>query len=228
MKKEKIKVYKICIFVIFIILFIFAVYQLFPIFKELSTMEGRQSFSNKMIALGWKGFFIVGGLAFCKTILVFLPAEAIELLAGMSYGPALGLIIVFAGYGLGTLVIAFAVKKYGEEFVDYIVDNEKQEKIKNVIKENPKKVERALFVLYFLPIIPKDFITYVGNLLPISIKKFITISLIARIPATLSSTIVGSRILRGDIKIIAIVYASTYIMSAAIVAIYERIKHTSK
>ncbi len=227
MKKEKMKAYKIIVLILFVAIFAFAIYQLAPIFKQLSSVEGRQSFSNNMVNLGWKGYLIVAGLAFCKTILVFLPAEVIELLAGMSYGPLMGLITVFVGYGLGTLLIAISVKKYGETLVDYIVTEEKQEKIRKEIKENPKRLETAIFILYFLPVIPKDFITYVGNLLPIPVKRFLLISLLARIPATLSSTIVGSRILSGDIKTIVIVYISTYLLSLVVIGINSRIKKTS-
>lgn len=228
MKKEKMKAYKIVILIIFIAIFVFAIYQLAPIFKQLSSVEGRQSFSENMLNLSWKGYLIVAGLAFCKTILVFLPAEVIELLAGMSYGPLLGLVTVFVGYGIGTLLIAIAVKKYGESFVDYFVAEDKQEKIKKEIKENPKRLEAVIFILYFLPVIPKDFITYVGNLLPIPVKRFLLISLLARIPATLSSTIVGSRILSGDIKTIVIVYISTYLLSLVIIGINSRIKKAGK
>ena len=227
-KKKQIGALKIIVLILFLILFIFALIELVPIFKELATEAGRQAFSENMIQLGWKGYFIVGGLAFCKTVLVFLPAEVIEILAGMSYGALVGLIVVFVGYGIGSLLIAISVKKYGEIFVDYFVKEDKQEKIKKVMEENPKKVEWGIFILYFLPVIPKDFITYVGNLFPIRIKKFLTISLLARIPATLSSTIVGSRLLSGDVKVILIVYISTYIMSAAIVGIYKMIKNNEK
>ena len=55
-----------------------------------------------------------------------------------------------------------------------------------------------------------------------STSKFLFISLFARFPAVFSSTIVGSKILDGDIKTIIIVYLITYIISGSIALTYNR------
>ena len=113
----------------------------------------------------------------------------------MCYGPLFGLIILYIGYTISSFLIALAVKKFGMNLVNDIVPKDKLDKVQKMLENNPKKIEITLFVLYFLPVVPKDFLTYIGSLLPISIKKFLFISLCARFPAVLSSTIVGSRIL---------------------------------
>ena len=222
MEQKKFKIFRQIIFFCILIIFLLIIIRLFPIFKDLLTPEGRASFSTKISELGLLGPLTIIGMAACKAIVIFLPGEPIELLAGMCYGPFWGLIILYIGYTISSVLIALAVKKFGTNLVADIVPKDKIEKVKNLIDNNPKKTEITLFVLYFLPAMPKDFLTYIGNLLPIPITKFLCVSLFARFPALISSTIVGSKILSGDIFTIVIVYAITYLVSFTIAAIYNK------
>ena len=113
------------------------------------------------------------------------------------------------------------MKKYGKALVEDVVPKEKYKKIEAKIKETPDKFENILFVLYFLPLIPKDCLTYIGSLLPIKMHKFLIITSIARFPAIISSTIAGSSLLNGDIKTIILVYGITYLISFWIAYIFN-------
>lgn len=151
---------------------------------------------------------------------MFLPAEPLEILSGMCFGTLFGAIYVLIGYGISSFVIAYFAKKLGEKFIDNYAPKGKFQKVKRVIKEHPRRVEAVIVLLYLLPIIPKDIIPYSSGILKITLKKFMTISVVARIPAILSSTFAGSRILLADYKSIAIVYALTYLLSAVVFIIY--------
>ena len=189
MKPKTLKKLRKILFLIVVIFFIFIIIKLFPLFKGLTTPEGRASFSTRIEELNLLGPFAIIAMAICKVVVVFLPGEPIELLSGMCYGPLFGLIILYIGYTISSFLIALAVKKFGMDLVNDVVPKDKLDKVQEIINNNPKKIEFTLFVLYFLPVIPKDFLTYIGSLLPISIKKFLFISLCARFPAVLSSTI---------------------------------------
>ena len=132
-----------------------------------------------------------------------------------------GTIIIYLGIIFTTTCIYKAVKKYGRDLVEDVVSREKLEKVENKIKENPNKYENTLFLLYFLPVVPKDFLTYIGSLLPISLKRFLIITVIARFPAVISSTIAGSSIIAKDIKTIVFGYAITYIISLMIAILFS-------
>lgn len=179
-------------------------------------------FPIESITYGFLGPLTIICMAACKAIVVFLPGEPIELLAGMCYGPFLGMILLYIGYTISSIFIALSIKKFGMNLVNDIIPEKTLNKVNDIINNNPHKVEVTLFFLYFLPAMPKDLLTYIGNLLPISISKFLLVSLFARFPALISSTIVGSRILSGDIYTIIIVYAITYLVSFAIAGIYNK------
>ena len=133
-----------------------------------------------------------------------------------------GMVIIYTGIILTTTCIYKAVKRYGRSFVEDVVSTERLEKVENKIKENPNRYENTLFILYFLPLVPKDFLTYIGSLLPIPLRRFLVITSIARFPAIISSTIAGNRILAQDIKTIILVYGITYIISFLIAFIFNK------
>lgn len=133
-----------------------------------------------------------------------------------------GTLIIYIGIIFTTILIHKAVKKYGRDLVEDVVSKEKLEKVEKKIKENPYKYENTLFLLYFLPVVPKDFLTYIGSLLPITLKKFLAVTIIARFPAIISSTIAGASIMSHDIKTIVLVYGITYIVSFTIAFIFNR------
>ena len=120
------------------------------------------------------------------------------------------------------ILIYFAVKKYGMAIVEDVVPEDKFKKINDILKNNTEKVELILFILYFLPLVPKDFLTYIGSLFPIRLGKFLFITLFARFPAVISSTIVGDSIIEGDIQTIIWAYIITYAISIFIAYMYNK------
>ncbi len=222
MEKEKIKKTRKIIFFLLLVEFVGIIIKLSPLFISLSTYEGRENFSANIKSLGLSGALLISLLEICKAVVVFLPAEPIELLSGMCFGPVLGAVVIYIGVIISTVLIYLAVSKYGQALVEDIVPEEKLKKVTDILENNSKKMETILFILFFLPVVPKDFLTYVGSLLPMSMKKFLFITVFARFPAIVSSTIVGDRILDGDVKTIILTYAITYTISLIIVYIYNK------
>lgn len=222
MKESNIKKFRKTVALIILILFVIGFIKILPTFENLVTKQGRIEFENQLKSFGGKGIAIITALEICKVILVFLPGEPIELLAGMCYGPLLGLLTIYIGVIISNILIIVSVKKYGIKLVRDIIPEEKLQKVTKMISDHPDQSEITLFVLYFLPVLPKDFITYIASLLPITKKKVLLISIFGRFPAVFSSVLVGSKILDGKIKSIIIIYLITYIISGTIAMIYKK------
>lgn len=87
------------------------------------------------------------------------------------------------------------VRKLGSKFVYEFCKEETVKKIENSnLFKNPKKIERIMAVLFFIPGTPKDLLTYIAGLLPIKMSRFLVISTLARIPSVIPSTLAGASI----------------------------------
>ncbi len=223
MQSKKVKIFKIIMLIVFILIMILLTQKLLPIFKGISTEQGRMDFKNNIEGLGVEGIFIIIGLMVVQIFIPILPGEPVEILAGMSYGPIGGLIVVFLGAFLSSFIIFFAVRKFGRNFIYSFVPKEKIEKIENSkLFSNSKKIDTILFILFFIPGTPKDLIVYISGLLPIKPARFLMISTFARFPSIISSTIAGSNLVDGNWITIGVTYLVTFVLAGIIIYIFNK------
>ena len=125
MQSKKVKVFKLIMLIVFILIMILLAIKLLPIFKGISTEQGRIDFKNNIESLGFEGVFIIIGLMVVQIFIPILPGEPVEVLAGMSYGAIGGLIVIFLGAFLSSFIIFFSVRKFGRSFIYSFVSKEK-------------------------------------------------------------------------------------------------------
>ena len=162
---------------------------------------------------GWKGYLILMGLQCLQVVIALIPGEVIELGAGYAYGAVEGTIICLAGVAVSSTLIFLLVKKIGVSLVEIFVPREKIQQLRFI--NNQTKLKRVVFLLFFIPGTPKDILTYFVGLTDMRLSEFLLISLSARIPSVVSSTISGQML--GDKKFLTagIVYAITCTISVA-------------
>lgn len=152
MNKDKMKIFKIILFIIFILSMIFFFIKLGPLFINISTEEGRIAFQKEIESLGFEGALIIIGIIFVQIFFVILPGEPVEILCGMCYGPMLGMIICFLGMFLSSFIIFFAVRKLGRDFIYSFISKEKIDKLENAkIWKDSRKLDFILFMAFFIP-----------------------------------------------------------------------------
>lgn len=218
-KKTNIKILRIILTIgIIAVLFIF-LWQLAPFMKELSTREGQLAFKNKISSMGFTGVLLLFGLQILQILLVVLPGEPFEVLAGMCYGAWGGCLFITISVFVTTTIIFFTVRKLGQKYLYNFFHKEKVDKIMNSkLFKNPRNLEMVLCLLFFLPASPKDLFVYIGGLLPIKPIRFILISTFVRFPSVITSTMVGANISNGNWKISLLIYLVVFVI--AILSVY--------
>ncbi|MBQ2835879.1 MAG: TVP38/TMEM64 family protein [Clostridia bacterium] len=231
-KKNIIKHIKIISLIIISIAFIGLIVYFFPLVKNLSTHEGQVEFKDKIQSTGIYGFLTLLGLQVAQILLVIVPGEPLEILAGMCYGAVGGTIFTFFSVGLTTTIIYWMVRKFGKKFIYQSFDKKKIDKIEHSkIFQNPKKIELILAICFAITGVPKDILVYIGGLLPVKPLRFILIATFCRFPSVVSSTIVGKYFSEGNWKVSLIVYGITFaltMLTLAIIRIFDKEKITEK
>lgn len=175
---------------------------------------------------GWKGRFILLGLQCLQVVVAFIPGEIIELGAGYAYGAFQGLLICLVGVALSSSIIFLLVKKIGTPMVEMFISREKMKQLAFLNDEH--KLKRLTFWLFFIPGTPKDVLTYFVGLTDMSLLQFLFITLIARIPSVVSSTVCGQMLGDKDYVTAAIVFAATGIISIIGYYLYNRFVESKK
>ena len=216
---KKTKLLRILLSIGIVIILSIFLWGLAPFIKELSTTEGQIAFKEKIDSMGISGIFLLFGLQILQILLVILPGEPFEVLAGMCYGAWGGALFITISVFITTTIIFFTVRKLGRKYLYNFFQREKVDKImKSKLFKNPRNINIVLFILFFLPATPKDLFVFIGGLLPIKPLRFILISTLVRFPSVITSTMVGANLSRGNWETSLIIYGVTFVI--AVLAIY--------
>lgn len=231
-EKKKMKLIRIILLIIAIAVFVGLIAYLFPVMKNLSTHEGQMAFKERVDNSGIWGFLSLMGLQIAQIFLVVLPGEPLEILAGMCYGAVGGTIFLLFSFFITTAALFWLVRKFGKKLVYQVFPKEKIDRIeKSKIFQNPKNLEYIFAICFAIVGPPKDFLVYVGALLPIKPWRFICIATFCRFPSIISSTIVGQYFSEGNWEISILIYGITLLITFAILAlvrIFDKEKITEK
>jgi len=231
-KSKRIKFLKLLVFTITIFSIIAIILYLFPTISKILTTQGQQDFKEKIDSLGIFGGLILFGLQLAQVVLVILPGEPIEILAGMCYGVIGGTIFITASVFVITSGITILVKKFGKKYIYNFFEKEKIDKIENSkFYKNPAAIEMILIILFMIPGTPKDLLVYLGGILPVKYWRFVLISTFARFPSVISSTIAGANVAYGNWQISLLTYGITFIVTGIMVLIvnyFDKEKITSE
>ena len=122
---------------------------------------------------------------------------------------------------ISSALIFLLVKKVGVALVEMFVPREKIQQLRFINSE--QKLKRLVFLLFFIPGTPKDILTYFVGLTDMKLSEFLLITLTARIPSLVSSTISGQMLGDKQFLTAGIVYAITCAVSILGYFCYKRI-----
>ena len=209
------KLFKILIIISIIIaagLLCMACYPLIACFNDperLQELIGR---------FGIFGIVILLFLQVLQIIVAIIPGEVIEFVSGALFGAFGGYILCSGGIIIGQWLIFKIMRTWGSSFTEMM--GVKLEKYRFV--NNERKLRAITFILYFIPGTPKDLLTYVIPMTKMSLKDFLIISSVARIPSVLSSTFAGAAFGEGDIIKMIIIYAAIIVVSVVGILIHNK------
>lgn len=170
---------------------------------------------------GWKGYLVLMGLQCLQVVVALIPGEVVELGAGYAYGALEGTFICLIGVAISSSLIFLLVKKVGVSLVETLISREKLLQLRFINSE--RKLNRVVFLLFFIPGTPKDVLTYFVGLTNMRLPEFLLISLTARIPSVVSSTICGQMLGDKNFQTAGIVYAITGVISILGYYLYNRV-----
>ena len=172
------------------------------------------------------GFGVWGVLVFVsiralQTVAKFIPAEPMEIGAGLVWGAFGGLLLCLLGNMIGTVVILFMTRRLGVRILRLFHLENKLQSMRFL--QDREKRNRLLFIFYLIPGTPKDSMTYFVGCTDANLVEFVILSSIARIPSIISSTVCGAFLGASNFKVAAIVFIATAALSIPGAILYKKI-----
>jgi uncharacterized membrane protein YdjX (TVP38/TMEM64 family) len=146
-----------------------------------------ESLVPQLQSLGWAGAAALFVFQVLQVVIAVLPGGGVELAGGILYGSLPAIIISSFGILFGTMIVAALCRRFGKSFVEKMVSPKALLRYHSLLEN--KKFTAFLLVLFFLPGVPKDVLTYVVGLSGKLTKTYLTQMMLARLPETPRQTV---------------------------------------
>ena len=168
----------------------------------------------------WAKLAFVGMMAL-QIVIAFIPGEPLEIGAGYAFGPIEGTVLCLLGALLGGTAVFLFVKRFGMKFATLFVSEQKLRTLKFL--QDEKKLDLIAYLLFLIPGTPKDVMTYVVGLTPMKLSFWIFLTLTARIPSVITSTVGGDALGTQNYLAAVWVFAATAVISFLGLFVYRAI-----
>ena len=158
---------------------------------------------NVLSSYGAVGILIFIVIQIIQVIIAFLPGELTQLAGGYIYGTALGTVYSMTGITIGSIIVFFTSRFLGSSLLSLVMSKELLEKLSFLI--NSPKSELIMLILFIIPGMPKDSLSYLAGITPVKPLNFLVISSLARLPALFVSSYVGANLQQGNLAVVIII-----------------------
>ena len=128
-----------------------------------------------------------------QVLTMFWPVP-LELAGGFLFGLSLGMVYSMIGLTSGA-VLAFLLGRWLERtYLSRMIDPGKLQSFRKLMK---REGALAAFIIFLVPGVPKDFVSYVMGFITLSLKFFVVAVAIFRLPSTFLLTLQGAEAAKG-------------------------------
>jgi uncharacterized membrane protein YdjX (TVP38/TMEM64 family) len=182
-------------------------------------LTNRQQLIETLRAGGTTGPLLCIAIQFVQVVIFFIPGEITQFAAGYVFGAWLGYLYSVIGIMLGSAFNFYFARVFGRPALEKFIRPATLDKIDAA--QNNAKGKSALFLLFLLPGLPKDAMSYAAGLSAMGLAEFVVISGLGRTPAMVLSILLGSQAYQKDYRRMAITAVASGLAIGAYF-LYER------
>jgi uncharacterized membrane protein YdjX (TVP38/TMEM64 family) len=167
---------------------------LWPLLKPYySFIADKEKISDLLRATGNWGPIVFILLEVAQVLTMFWPVPW-EIAGGFLFGLPLGLFYSMIGLTLGA-VLAFLLGRWLERtYLRRLVDPGKLKRFRQLMK---REGALAAFIIFLVPGVPKDFVSYILGFTSLSLKFFVVAAVLFRLPSTFLLSLQGAEAAAG-------------------------------
>ncbi len=157
-----------------------------------------------------------------QVVVALIPGELVEIAAGYAFGGWWGSLICTVGIMIGSITAIFLARRFGRRLVESLYPREKIDALP--ILNDTKKRNAMVFLLFLIPGTPKDLFTYVVGMTGMSVPSYVALTMFARFPSIVISTLGGGALGDDKLEYAAVIFIIAGVLSACGYLIYLGIK----
>lgn len=148
-----------------------------------------------------------------------IPLELTAAAGGYAFGRLQGIVLTLCSAVISTTVIFYFTKVFGHRLIDLFFTREQQCGAK--LLNDSKLRDTLTWIVFLIPGTPKRVFVFSAGLVPVSFKKFLAISTLARAPSLIACSLGGYALFSGNYAQAAAIFAVLGIFSGTGIAAYK-------
>jgi len=160
-------------------------------------------------------------LQIVQVIICILPGQPIQFASSYVIGIGPGFVLSLIGAVLGTAASFYLAKFLGSDAMHLFFEEEKITEYQN--KLNSGLGLMIAFLIYLIPGVPKDLVSYAAGISEVRFRPFLLVSTIGRIPGMLGSLLLGHFFGRNNTEAMIILAVAVALILAVCLLMRERI-----
>jgi uncharacterized membrane protein YdjX (TVP38/TMEM64 family) len=195
------------------ILFLLGYNFLWPVLKPYyAIISDKEEISGIFRAAGDWAPIVYILLEVAQVVTIFWPVP-LEIAGGFLFGVPLGMAYSMIGLTTGA-VVAFLLGRWLERtYLRRIIDPWKLRRFRKLMN---REGALAAFIIFLVPGIPKDFVSYFLGFTPLSLKFFVVVAVIFRLPSTFLLTLQGAAAAKGNYWLSVGLIGGNYLLAVLI------------
>jgi uncharacterized membrane protein YdjX (TVP38/TMEM64 family) len=147
-----------------------------------------------------------------QVITIFWPVPW-EIAGGYLFGLPLGIFYSTVGLTLG-MALAFLLGRWlARTYLHRLADPETLKRFQQIMK---REGALAAFIIYLIPGVPKDFVSYILGTTSLSLKFFVVAATLFRLPSTFLITLQGAEVAKGHYWLSVVLIGGNYFLAVLI------------
>jgi uncharacterized membrane protein YdjX (TVP38/TMEM64 family) len=134
-------------------------------------------------------FLLIIGIQIIQVVICFLPGQPIQFAASYMFGVGVGFLLSIIGAIIGTTISFYLAKVLGSDAMHMFFGEEKVRDYQR--KLNSGRGLLLAFLIYLIPGIPKDLVSYAAGISEMRFRPFLLVATIGRSPGMLGSLLLG-------------------------------------
>jgi uncharacterized membrane protein YdjX (TVP38/TMEM64 family) len=157
--------------------------------------SSQEQFKSYVDSFGQYGGLVYTLLQALQVVVAPIPGEFTGAIAGMLFGVPTGFIYASCGLALGSLIAFSLGRTFGQPIVNWMVPEADRHRFAAI---SSKKQLTLAFIIFLIPGLPKDSLTYLFSLGSIGYWEFFLVTQAARMPGTFLLVATGGAVADGN------------------------------
>ncbi|MBC2579939.1 TVP38/TMEM64 family protein [Clostridium sp. DJ247] len=192
------------------IIFIFLVYCAYEYSKYFYILRDLDRLKKVILSYGRYSILAFIMLQVIQVIAFFIPGEIVQIAGGYIYGTLVGSLLSIIGITMGSIAGYGISNYYGKPLISKIISKRDMKFFQRIL--NMGSINYIVFLLYLIPGIPKDVLSYICGVSSISFRNFFVYSTLGRLPGIFISAYFGAKIDSNNTSILIIIAISMTIL----------------